>query len=105
MVLVVGRVRPPMLASVAEYETRAKRYWKLDVVEVEAGGGGRSAPPDRVMAAEQERLLARIPDGAEVVALTRLGEAISSAELSRYLGHLALHGSQGVVFVVGGAYG
>ena len=35
--LVVGKVRAPLKAAVAEYEARAARYWKLEVVEVGAG--------------------------------------------------------------------
>jgi 23S rRNA (pseudouridine1915-N3)-methyltransferase len=57
------------------------------------------------MAAEAERLLPHLPPAAEMVALTRVGEAISSTELARYLGDLALHGARGAVFVIGGAHG
>jgi 23S rRNA (pseudouridine1915-N3)-methyltransferase len=102
--LVVGKVRAPLKAAVAEYETRAARYWKLEVVEVEAGAAGQS-PPARVLAVEAERLLQHVPPSAELVALTCPGEAMSSTELARYLGDLALHGSRGVVFVIGGAHG
>jgi 23S rRNA (pseudouridine1915-N3)-methyltransferase len=103
--LVVGRVRPPLEAAVEEYETRAKRYWKLEVVEVDGGAGGGNAPAARVMAAEEERLLQRVPPSAELVALTRVGDPIGSTELARYLGDLALRGSPGVAFVIGGAHG
>lgn len=102
---VVGRVRGDLADAVAEYETRAGRYWKLEVVEVAAGGPGRDASPDMVKDAEAERLLTRIPVELDVVALTRDGRGMDSRELSRYLERHAVRSSAGVAFVVGGAFG
>ena len=101
----VGRVRGELADAVREYETRAGRYWKLEVVEVAAGGPRRDADPEVVRRAEGERLLARIPDGLEVVALTREGNGMDSRELSRYLERHAVRSSPGVAFVIGGAWG
>ncbi len=103
-VVVVGRVRGPLRAAVAEYETRAARYWKLDLVEVEQGASSGRAGPDDVRAAEGERLLARLDRRARVVALTREGRALDSTALARELGDDALHGRD-VAFVIGGAFG
>jgi len=103
--VVVGRVRDPRLRdAVAEYESRAARYWKFDVVEVDAGDGGRRTPAE-VMAAEEERILARVPASMEVAALTRSGDPLDSVAFAGYLETLALHGSQGVAFALGGAFG
>lgn len=103
-VIVVGRVRGDLADAVAAYETRAAHYWKLEVVEVDAGAGGRD-DRDAVLAAEGERILARVADGTEVVALTRDGSEWSSRRLSEYLGDRALHGLGDVAFVIGGAWG
>jgi 23S rRNA (pseudouridine1915-N3)-methyltransferase len=105
LVVVVGKVRGTLVEAVAEYEKRAGRYWKLDVAEVGAGAGSGQAPAERVMEAEAERILARIPDGLEVVALTRVGKAMGSRELAGYLGDHAVRSSAGVAFVIGGAFG
>jgi 23S rRNA (pseudouridine1915-N3)-methyltransferase len=105
LVVVVGRVRGELAEAVSEYERRAGRYWKLDVVEVAAGARGRGADPDAVKEAEAERLLARIPDGLEIVPLTREGKGMDSRELSRYLDELAVRSAAGVAFVIGGAFG
>ncbi len=102
--LAVGRVRGELAAAVEKYETRASHYWKLEVVEVDGGAGGRDEA-GLVMAAEAARLLARIPAGAEVVALTRDGRPWSSRRLAEHLGDRALHGAGEVVFVLGGAHG
>lgn len=104
LVVVVGRVRGGLAAPVAEYEKRAGRYWKFDVVEV-TGGAGRDPSPAAVKEAEAERLLARIPPEFEVVALTRDGKAMDSRKLARYLEEHGVRASSGVAFVIGGAFG
>lgn len=105
VVVVVGRARGDLAAAVEEYERRAARYWKLEIVEVGQGAGGRSARPPEVVAAEAERILAKVPDTLEIVALTRTGSGMSSTELARYLQRHAVRSSPGVAFVIGGAHG
>ncbi len=105
LVTVVGRVRGELASAVAEYEARARRYWKLDVVEVQAGAGRGQVPPERVRESEAERILAKVPNGLEVVALTREGSGMGSRELAGYLEGHAVRSSGGVVFVIGGAFG
>ena len=101
----VGRVRGTLDAPVAEYEERARRYWKLEVTEVEAGTPGRDPTPERVKEAEAPRILGKIPQGFTVVALTRTGKGMSSRDLASFLEAEALRSSPGVAFVVGGAFG
>lgn len=105
MVVVVGRVRGPLADAVDEYEKRAERYWKLEVVEVDGATAGRSPDPERVKATEGERILSRIPDGFEIVALTRTGRDMGSKKLTDYLQGLALDSRPGAAFVIGGAFG
>lgn len=104
-VIAVGRVRGVLEEAVAEYEARAGRYWKLDVVEVDAGAPGRDPQPDRVRDVEGERILARVPDGTALFALTREGKGLGSRALARALEEHAVRSSPGVTFVIGGAFG
>lgn len=104
-VVCVGRVRGPLARAVAEYETRAARYWSLDVVEVATGtskGGDRA---EDVMADEADRILSRIPTRSDVVVLTRTGKGMTSRGLARWLADLAVRASAGPCFVIGGAFG
>jgi len=102
--LVVGRNRGLLEDAVQEFETRAGRYWKLEVIEVAAGAGG-DADEDRVMAAEAVRLRDRIPEGSELWILTREGGGMSSLRFAEILGQRMLEGSRGVTFLIGGAHG
>lgn len=104
-VVAVGKVRGPLAGAVADYEERAGRYWKLEVIEVSGGTSGGRSSPERVLEAEAERLLSRIGDGLEVVALTRTGTGMGSRELAGYLEGHAVRSSAGVAFVIGGAFG
>lgn len=103
LVLAVGRPRGPLVEAVQDFEGRARRYWKLDVVEVEAGAGA-SADTEAVKAVEEERLLKRLSGQAEVIALTRGGQPMGSRAFSSFLEERALH-ARDVAFVIGGAYG
>jgi 23S rRNA (pseudouridine1915-N3)-methyltransferase len=105
VVVAVGRVKGALADAVQDYEDRARRYWKLDVTEVAAGAPGRDATADRVRQVEGERILARIPEDLEIVALTRTGKGLSSTDLATYLEGLGTRSAPGAAFVIGGAFG
>lgn len=104
-VVAVGRPRGTLAEAIADYERRAGHYWRLDVVEVQAGVRGGSPDAEAVRAAEGERILERLPEGLDVVALTRGGRGTGSEELARDLQRRAVEAHPGVAFVLGGAYG
>ncbi|HEX7050083.1 MAG TPA: 23S rRNA (pseudouridine(1915)-N(3))-methyltransferase RlmH [Longimicrobiales bacterium] len=104
-VLCVGRPGRLLADAVAEYERRARRYWTLDVVEIRAEPARRGRPDAEIRARESRRLLERVPEGADVVALTRSGERWSSEQFSRYLEGLAVASQPGAAFLIGGALG
>jgi 23S rRNA (pseudouridine1915-N3)-methyltransferase len=105
-IIAVGRVKGSLAPVVHEFETRAARYWKLEVVEVDAGvGRGDARDPVTVRRAEAERLLHRIPKEGEVWVLSRMGTPMSSEDLAAELGNRMLHASSGISFVIGGAHG
>ena len=106
LVVAVGRVRGALAEAVAEYEARAGRSWRLEVTEVAAGAKRRAAAPAaRVLEAEAERILARVPADVDLVALTRVGSPMSSRELAAYLQGLGTRSASGAAFVIGGAFG
>jgi len=105
LVVPVGDVRGQLEAPVADYESRAARYWRLEVTPVHGGARGRAADADHVRDAEADRILARIPEGFTLVALTRAGKSMVSRQLAMLLESEAVRSSPGVAFVLGGAFG
>ena len=101
--LVIGKPRDKALgAAIDVYETRAARYWPLEVTELkDEPQRGRSA--EVVRRAEGERLLARLQSRI-VIACDEHGEAFNSMDFARRLRELQ-EGASDVEFVIGGAFG
>jgi 23S rRNA (pseudouridine1915-N3)-methyltransferase len=104
-VVVVGKPHRLLADPIAEYEKRAARYWNIDFAEVKEERALKGMGDDAIRAAEGSRILQRVPDGFDVVALTRTGDTYSSTRFSQYLQQLADRGTSGVAFVIGGAIG
>jgi 23S rRNA (pseudouridine1915-N3)-methyltransferase len=100
---VVGRPRDTALAaSITDYESRAARYWPLDVNEVKpAAATGKGA--DSVRDAESERLLAAAGDAVLVVCDER-GKSFTSREFADWM-QKQREAARDVAFVIGGAFG
>jgi 23S rRNA (pseudouridine1915-N3)-methyltransferase len=104
-ILSVGRVKGPLAQPIAEYESRIAHYFSFVAHEIkeESASGGRS--PHQVVEEEGNRLLARLPERYELVALHRTGRQWSSEELASYLEALGNRSLPGAAFVIGGAFG
>jgi 23S rRNA (pseudouridine1915-N3)-methyltransferase len=103
--ITIGRSGGVLEPAITEYETRARRYWPVELIEVKEERARRGMDEDAVRDAEGERLLKRVPKGAELVALTRRGDAWSSERLSRHIQRSAVDASAGIAFLIGGALG
>jgi 23S rRNA (pseudouridine1915-N3)-methyltransferase len=104
VVAVVGKPRDRHLAAaIGEYETRAARYWPLDVVEVREASA-RGIPTSDVRAREGQRLLERLPAGALVLACDERGDRLTSPQFATLLAS-ARERAQDVALVIGGAFG
>lgn len=104
-VVSVGRPSALLHPAIQEFDTRAGRYWKLEIVDVAPEKASKNRPVTEIRAAEGQRIRAAVPAGTDIVALTRTGATWSSHELAQYLNQLGITGSTGATFVIGGAYG
>src|ERR1043166_390199 len=104
VVAVVGKARNASLAAaIADYETRARRYWPLEVREVRAEpAASRSA--NLVREREGARLLDAAGDGAWVVACDVDGRRFSSAQFAAWL-QAERERARDVALLIGGALG
>ena len=104
VVAVVGKPRDANLAgAIREYETRASRYWPLEVREVR-DEPARSGSADIAREREGERLLAAIPTNAQVVACELTGRAMSSEAFAQLL-QSQRERALDVGILIGGAFG
>jgi len=105
VVLAVGSPRDRHMAGlIREYEARAGRYFRLEVIEV-AAATGVGGSPRQARAREAQNLRKRTPADLDTWALTRGGAEIRSDELAGSLSDLATYGRPGVAFLIGGAFG
>ncbi len=103
-VAVVGKPRDAALATaIREYESRAARYWPLEVVEVKEESG-RSTAPAMVRRKEGERLLDRLPAAARVILCDQGGDRLDSAAFAKLVQEQRER-AQDLAFVIGGANG
>lgn len=104
VVAVVGRPRDPRLAGlIGEYESRAARYWPIEVHEVREEPA-RALTPALVRDREGERLESKLPSGVRLVACDSAGTAMTSDRFAGWLRD-ARDRAQSVAFVIGGAFG
>lgn len=92
-----------MAEAIHEYETRAARYWDLDVIEVKEESA-RALTPEQVKEREATRLMERAPTDAYIVVCDPGGEAMTSEAFASWLGSMRDR-AQNVALFVGGAYG
>lgn len=103
IVAVVGKPRDLALAAaISEYETRAARYWPLEVHEVKEERGKSS--PAEVVKRESEKLLSALPTGAAIVVCDAAGESFTSEQFSAWMQN-SREAARDVGFIIGGANG
>ena len=104
VVAVVGKARNPALGeAIRDYETRAARYWPLDVHEVrEERASGNSV--EKVKEKEGVRLSERIPQSAQTIACEQGGRTFDSSQFADFL-RRARDDDRDVAFLIGGAFG
>ncbi len=99
---VVGRPRDAALAAaIADYESRAARYWPLDVREVKASSGAQD--PTTLRDREGDNLLQAAGEATRIVC-DEGGRQLSSDAFARWVQTLREQ-ARDVAFVIGGAFG
>jgi 23S rRNA (pseudouridine1915-N3)-methyltransferase len=104
-IVAVGKPRAQTFAAaIQEYETRAARYWPLEIREVREEPA-RNAAPNQVREREGERLLAAAGANALLVACEDEGVERTSAELAAWMLGERERALRDVAFIIGGAFG
>ena len=104
VVAVVGKARNAALGeAIRDYETRAARYWPLDVHEVREERA-TGIPIDKVKEREALRLSEKVPERAQTVACEMGGKSLSSEQFAELL-QTAREQDRDLAFLIGGAFG
>ena len=107
--ITVGKIKEKYFTdAISEYSKRLSRYCKLDIVEVadeKTPDGASEGLENQIKEKEGERILAKIPDGAYVVALAIEGKQLSSEELADQMEKWIVSGVSHLVFIIGGSLG
>jgi 23S rRNA (pseudouridine1915-N3)-methyltransferase len=104
--LCVGKLSEAYLREgCALFEERLRRYLPLVVEEIKESKTVSRGDLPRVVAAEGERLLGRIAQGAFVIVLDERGQTLTSVNLAGLLEQHMVAGTAEWVLVVGGAHG
>ncbi|HEY7671993.1 MAG TPA: 23S rRNA (pseudouridine(1915)-N(3))-methyltransferase RlmH [Gammaproteobacteria bacterium] len=104
--IVAASSRQPawVVAGFEEYAGRLRSRCTLAVAEIPLGRRKKTESATRAVAAEGERMLAALPKGAHVVALTEAGTQWSTVELAARLRAWMTAGAP-LVFLIGGPDG
>ena len=97
-----------MQQAVAEYEKRLSRYVKLQIIEVpdeKTPDGASEKLEKQIKEKEGRRLLDKIRQDDEVIALAIDGEQKTSEQFAAQIDQYGIMGKGSVVFVIGGSLG
>lgn len=104
--LMPGKVRKACFKEGCdEYLSRLAHYVRLNTPDVREEPVTRSTDPLLVKRREAERLLERIPAGAQLICLDEHGEEWTSVALADFLRQHRDRGTKEVAFVIGGPLG
>lgn len=103
----VGKLSLPFIKQGAEeYQKRLKRFTSLDIIELkEEKRGGKKADTNFIRQSEAEQILAKVPNGAYLIALDEIGKQVNSEKFAKKIEQHMNQGTANVCFIIGGAYG
>lgn len=108
-IIAVGKIKEKFYTqALKEYEKRLGRYCSLKIIEVPDEKAPESmslAQAEEVIQKEGQKILDKIPSGAQVITLEIQGKSIASEEFADYIDQCAISGKSNLCFVIGGSLG
>jgi 23S rRNA (pseudouridine1915-N3)-methyltransferase len=106
LILMVGKTRAAFIQEGLDfYRKRLQFYHQVSLIPVREEKPHSGLTPEQIKEKEGERLLARVPRPARVIALEAGGKEYTSEGLAHWLAGLEQEGHNPVVFVIGGHLG
>lgn len=105
-VICVGKLKEKFFASaVDEYAKRLSAYCKLNITELPETAAKNEAEASRALSLEGERITAKLPSNAYIIAMCVEGDMMSSEELSKKIENVKVSGNSKLVIIIGGSNG
>ena len=108
-IVAVGKIKEKYLTEgIREFAKRLGPLCKLEIVEIDEERMPDDPSPaekEKVLAAEGERLLKKVPSATYLIVLDVAGQSISSEELAKKIAGLGTAGHGDITFLIGGAFG
>lgn len=108
-IITIGKLKEKYLKQgIQEYLKRLSSYAKVEIIELadeKAPENLSESEMEQVKQKEGERILAKISDDTQVIALAINGKQKSSEELAKEIDSLATYGKSKIAFVIGGSLG
>lgn len=108
-IISVGKLKEKYLkAGISEYLKRLKSYAKVKIIEVpdEPAGNNLSLREiEQVKEIEGKKIIQKIPERSEVVALDLRGKELTSEQFAEYIDEVATYGKSHIVYIIGGSHG
>lgn len=108
-IISAGKLKESYLREgIAEFSKRLRPFTQLDIIELneeKMPDAPSPAEKEKILLAEGQRLLKRVPANDFLFVLDVYGKQISSEELALKISDLGLNGKSNLSFIIGGAFG
>lgn len=108
-IVCVGKLKEKYLKQgIDEYLKRLQAYAQVKIIEVADEPTNEDLSDNElqvVLSKEAERIMSKIGDGRQLIALTIEGKLVSSEDIAETLDKMAIHGQSKVTFLIGGSLG
>lgn len=108
-IIAVGKLKEKYLKNgIAEYLKRMDNYVNVKIVEVNDEPARQSlsdAEVEQVKEAEGRRIISKIPERSQVIALDLKGKQLSSEDFAKEINEVMIYGTSQITFIIGGSHG
>lgn len=105
-IISVGKIREKYIKlGIDEFLKRIQPYSSTKITEIEAETVKADSQIKKAMETEGEKILNAISDSAFVIAMDVPGKQLSSEEFAAKIQDINTHGTNQLVFIIGGAFG
>ena len=107
-VIGVGKIKEKYFtAAISEYQKRLSRFTGFNIIEIpdeKIPDNASEKEMEIIKEREGEKIIAKLPNGAYIIALCIEGEQLDSVELANKIAKIQMQSSN-IVFIIGGSLG